>query len=330
VYGLHLNLRDPLNTHDIEVEGSYSPDRRLQAGESWHGRLTYSYKQWQLVSKYNDADFYDLFGPTKSSRKGYSVGLTYRGTLAQDDPKFLGYRISVVRYGDLTKLPEFQNITTSFDRFWSVTTAASYRNQEASLGAVDYEKGITIRLTSENKFVNDRAFSRTWLDFDLGSPVLMHHSSVWLRNSIGYSPNNRFEPLANFYFGAFGNNWVDNQFEKRYRESFSFPGIGLDEAGGRNYLRSTLEWNLPPIRFRQLGGPSYYITWARPSVFFSGLTTNFDALTWRNRLASLGGQIDFRIVFLSHLSMTLSLGQAWAFPEHQRPVHEFMMSLKVL
>ena len=59
------------------------------------------------------------------------------------------------------------------------------------------------------------------------------------------------EPFANFFFGGFGNNYVDHDDEKRYRETYAFPGAELNEIGGRNFLKSTVELNLPPLRFQR-------------------------------------------------------------------------------
>ena len=38
---------------------------------------------------------------------------------------------------------------------------------------------------------------------------------------------------AKFYFGGFGNNYVDDGEVKRYREFGSFPGFEIDEVGGQ-------------------------------------------------------------------------------------------------
>ena len=78
-------------------------------------------------------------------------------------------------------------------------------------------------------------------------------------------------PFANFYFGAFGNNWVDHRDEKQYREVYSFPGASLDEIAGRTFVKSMLEWNLPPVRFPRVGKPGFYASWARPALFVGGL-----------------------------------------------------------
>ncbi len=47
----------------------------------------------------------------------------------------------------------------------------------------------------------------------------------------------RTDPYANFYFGGFGNNYVDRRNVKRYREYDSFPGFEINEIS-RPQLRA--------------------------------------------------------------------------------------------
>ena len=329
-YGMHADLRDPLNQHRIDLSLSYSPDRRYGKKEIWHGGVGYGHGNWQFDARFNSADFYDLFGPTKSSRKGYSVGATYNKSLLDDEPRTFKYNLAFTRYGDLERLPEYQNITTSFDRFWSFGGSLAYAHQRSSLGAVDQEKGLAWKLTADNKYVNRQWFSRFRGEYSFGIALPLSHSSIWMRSFAGYSPNHRDEPLANFYFGGFGNNWVDNQAEKRYREYYAFPGAELNELGGSRFAKALVEWTLPPVRFRHIGGPYLFLTWARPALFASAIVTNFDDTPTRQRAFNFGGQIDFRMVGLSHLNMTLSFGYAVAVQPHQRSTDEFMASLKIL
>ena len=165
---------------------------------------------------------------------------------------------------------------------------------------------------------------------DVGFALPIGHSSVWLRNAAGYSTRSREEPFANFFFGGFGNNWVDRGEEKRYREYYSFPGTELNEIGGRNFVKTTAEWNLPPVRFRRVGSAGFYLTWARPALFATLLATDLDDTSVRRTLTNVGGQVDFRFTVLSTLDMTLSAGYAAAFEDGFRPRLEGMLSLKVL
>jgi hypothetical protein len=123
---------------------------------------------------------------------------------------------------------------------------------------------------------------------------------------------------------------VDHLDEKRYREWYSFPGASLNEIGGRNFVKSSLEWNLPPWRFRRVGTPAFYAAWARPAVFLSGLATNMDQAASRRRVTNAGGQIDVRFGALSALELTLSAGAAVAFEPGRPPRRETMISLKIL
>ncbi len=108
------------------------------------------------------------------------------------------------------------------------------------------------------------------------------------------------------------------------------PGFELNELAGRNFHRAMLEWNLPPLRFRRVGTPGFYLSWARPAFFVSHLTTNLDDRVIRDEKTSAGLQIDFRFTILSHRNLTLSLGYAKGLGDS--PIldnDEFMASLKI-
>jgi len=58
----------------------------------------------------NDADFYDLFGPTKQSRRGNSFGGGYNRALIYDKPRELDFNFDLTYYTNLETLPGFQNV----------------------------------------------------------------------------------------------------------------------------------------------------------------------------------------------------------------------------
>ena len=164
----------------------------------------------------------------------------------------------------------------------------------------------------------------------LGFPTGWDHSSIWLRNGVGYSFGDRDDSFANFYFGGFGNNWVDHRGVKRYRGHGSFPGTELNAVGGTNFGRSMVEWTLPPVRFRRVGFPAMYCTWARPALFTSGVVTNYTSDNFQRELVNVGAQIDFRMVIFSGLPSMFSIGYAAAMEDGRKPETEFMISLKIL
>lgn len=328
--GMNFNFVGPIGLHNINLTGSYIPNNKLPSDERWHGDLKYAYMNWKVRMTYNNADFYDLFGPTKVSRKGYSLGLQHKKNVLFDTPRSMDYTVNITGYAGLERLPDYQNVIAPFDKLLSASVKFNYQFLRASLGAVDYEKGYKFQIVASSNYINDTFFPRIYNTFDLGFPLPINHSSIWLRTSAGYSVGRRYNPYANFYFGGFGNNWVDYLHEKRYREYYSFPGVDLNSIGGTNYGKLLIEWCLPPIRYRRLGFSSFYSPWSRIALFSTGIITNIDSRVFRRSLQNIGGQIDFRIIFLSHLKATISLGYAVAFEEYRHPSREFMISLKIM
>ncbi len=328
--GMLMNFSSPIGLPKADVSVSYSPGNEKNKDEQFHAKASYTWLNWTFDANYNAADFYDLFGPTKTSRKGTSGGVTYKRSLIYDEPHTMDLALGIRGYTGLERLPAYQNVVTSFDKFLSFTANLKNQYLKSSIGAVDHEDGYRWQLTSSNQYVNEHLFTRMSADFDYGISLPIPHSSFWLRASAGYSPNDRDEPLANFFFGGFGNNWVDYQTEKRYRLNYSFPGVGIDALGGNNYVRAMAEWTLPPLRFKRLGSPTFYCTWVRAALFTAALQTNVDDAATRTTTADVGGQVDFRMALLSHLKITLSFGYAYAFHEFDKPTHERMISLKLL
>ena len=328
--GVRLDLSDPLRLNHASLAVSFSPTSTIAPTERLHIRGEYERYDWKAHAAWNSADFYDLFGPTQVSRRGYSVGLSHRSSLIFDEPKSLNLTIEGRVAGELDQLPQYQNVPVKVDRLMSLNAELEYSFLRSSLGHVDDEKGRKASLSYESDYVNSSYFTRIHGTLDLGAALPMPHSSLWLRSAAGFSPQDPDEPFANFFFGGFGNNYVDHQDEQRYRHYYSFPGAELNEIGGRNFVRSLVEWNLPPFRFSRAGKPGAYLSWMRPALFVGGLVTNFDRVGARREAATAGGQIDFRFTVLSRLDLTLSGGYGVTFERGEPQRHEAMVSLRVL
>src|SRR5688500_13980467 len=165
--------------------------------------------------------------------------------------------------------------------------------------------------------------------FDRGFALPIGHSSIWFRQAAGFSPHDREQPFANFFFGGFGNNYVDHLTEKRYRETYALPGVELNDIGGRNFVKSTIELNLPPLRFQSFGTPGFYVPWMRPAVFVSGLATNLDDRAARRSVVSAGAQIDVGMLALSALGLMFSVGAGAAVEDGHRPRREVKGSVNI-
>jgi hypothetical protein len=329
-FGARVNFSDPAQLHRAHFTASVSPSNELEGEEEVHVEAEYARPGWTARARFNPADFYDLFGPTKRGRKGWNVGLRWDKYLVYDPPRQLDLSVQTNYWGGLEALPDYQNVPVPVKTLFSTTARLRGRFVRSSLGHVDDEKGLEWDVAADQTFAEGRGFFRAWADLDFGVALPIPHSSLWLRSSAGASPNDPDQPYSNFFFGGFGNNWVDRGAEKRYREQDAFPGLEIDEASGRSYVRSMLEWNLPPLRFRRAGKPGFYLTWARPAVFASALVTSLDDSARRREVTNLGAQLDLQFTVLSALDMTLSAGYARAFEDGRPPRDEVMVSLKLL
>ena len=334
--GLRVNLSDPVQLNKLNLTAAYSPDGSLPSGERLHLDARYERYDWSARVRWNAGDFYDLVGPTKTSMKGYSFRVGWQRALLYDRPRELRVEANATYYGGLDRLPDFQNVATAYDTLFALRARLHYRNERHSLGYVDEEKGHAWEIGFAGDRVGGRSYPKAWGTYDVGFALPLRHSSVWVRSTAGWTPRVENEPFASFYFGGFGNNWVDYRPEKRYREFLSFPGVEIDEIPGSNFARAMLEWNLPPIRFRKAGTADVYVSWARPALFASAMVTNMDSEpdlgtdAARHVVGNAGAQVDFRIFMLSRLELTLSVGQAFAFEEGLDPRAETMVSLKIL
>lgn len=329
--GYRLNLADPLSYASLAATAAFSPDGDLPGNERTHLEVRGHYLEWSASLAWNRADFYDLFGPTKRSRKGFAAKLGYERFLIYDEPRKLEFVSEVAFYDRIDTLPAAQNVETGgFDRLTEAEAGLKYSDVRRSLGAVDDEKGMRWTLFGGVSHVSTETAWNLRGTFDYGWDLPLRNSSIWLRNAAGAISGDRDVPIANLYFGGFGNNYVDRREVKRYREWYAFPGFGLDEISGQNFVRTMVEWNLPPHVFEGVGTPAFHLHSLRPALFASGLWTDVDASALRRDYANAGAQVDLRFSALHFYDMTLSFGYAVGFREGRRAGDEFMVSLKIM
>jgi len=328
--GFRINLSDPMMLNRLFFSTSYTLDNTLDSDERIHAKLEYERYNWTAALKYNNADFYDLLGPTYRGLKGYSAELGWSKSLIYDTPRELALELDTAFYGGLEQIPGYQNVSSPYDKLWWTQAKLHYSNIRSSLGHVDDEKGHTWEVVAVNNYVNSQAIPLIRGAFDIGFALPIRHSSIWLRADAGYAHGDADDPFAFFFFGGFGNNYIDKGSIKRYHQWYSFPGVDLNAIAGQTFTKAMLEWNLPPLRFRRVGSPGFFITWIRPSVFTTGIVTSWDNASERREVGNVGFQLDLRFGVLSRLDMTLSLGYAQAFAQGMKASNEFMISLKIL
>ena len=325
--GMRFDIADRLRLAAVNVTAAYSPASDLN--ERFHFTFDSHFWNWTLAGYYNNADFYDLFGPTKVSRKGYSLKLGHSNYLIFDTPRTLQLSWDIAGYGAMDRLPDYQNVVATNSSLLAGEVSLKYSYLDRSQGAVDDEKGTQWGLFSALNYAR-KASPLIWAKYDRGWLLPLRNSSVWVRASAGKGFGNTANPFANFYFGAFGNNYVDHLSIDRYREFYSFPGVGLDQIGATSFGKMQGEWNLPPLKFRRVGSTWLYANWARLSLFSSGLLTNFGAPGPRQYYVDLGSQLDLRVVLFTYLNTTFSAGYAGAADRNGHVSTEYMISLKIL
>jgi hypothetical protein len=329
--GARFNIADPMRMHSMDVTLAGSPrDEVGTDGEVLHLNVRYDHWPWRIRGGYNSSNFYDLFGPTRSSRKGTWLQAGYENYIIYDRPRTFTYDVALSGYLGIDELPEYQDIGVDVDRYASLSGGLSYQSFRRTIGAVESERGVGWRFGSVNNHVDGDLLSRVHTNLVVGIPTALEHSSIWLHGSTGYSFGDENLTFSNFYFGGFGNNWIDHGRVRRYREYYSFPGMEISEIEANNYAKLMLEWVLPPARFRRAGWSSFYTNWMQFSLFASGLVANPYGSLERRELANVGVQVDLKLVLFSNLPSTLSLGYATAFESQMERRGEFMISLALL
>jgi hypothetical protein len=326
--GMRVQFADRLLLTGIDFDAGYSPDTGLPAKERGHASFNAHLWDWKLSGYYNYADFYDLFGPTKVSRKGESAKLEHSKYLIYDTPRTMQLEWNVAGYFGMDALPEYQNVATTFPNFGEANIHLKYSFLQQAQGAVEEETGNQWGIYSRMYYSRGTAYPRIWGDYSHGF-LLPRNSSFWIRTAAGKSWGDPNISFSNFYFGAFGNNYLDHGTISRYREYYAFPGVGINAIDAHNFSRAMGEWNLPPLRFRHVGSTWLYANWARLTLFSSGLFTNLGGPDPHGTYADIGAQLDFRLVLFTYMNSTFSAGYAGAFDRQGHATTEYMLSLKI-
>ena len=327
-FGGRFIFEDPMQFNQLTGTVSYSPGGKLSAGERWHADLDYHTISWNFRYWHNEAGFYDLFGPTERARKGDAIIVGYHKSYVYDPPKQLDLTADIAGYTGLDTLPGAQNVASANDRnIGSLRLALNYTNTIRSLGAIDNERGLVANLALEPDVSTGGLYPRLRAGLGVGRPTGWAHSSMWLYTAAGASGGNASNPLGSYYLGSFGNNYVDDGEVKRYRQYDSFPGFAIDAIPAREFVKALGEFNLPPVRFSDIGVPSLYLSSLRPAVF-GGVLATLPPVGSAKTFGTVGAQIDFNFTVALRLPMTFSVGFAQGFGSGGHG--EGLVTLKIL
>ena len=326
--GYYIVFEDPLQFNQLEATLSYSLESDFE-DQDWHLDLSYHTLRWRFRYWHNDADFYDLFGPTERARAGDAGIIGYHHSFVYDPPRQLELDVEAAYYTGLDTLPAAQEVSTQFDTLASFNAELSYTNTTRSLGAVDHERGLEWNLAVAADHANGEVFPSARAGINVGVPLPLNNSSVWLYAAAGVAGGDDASPLSSFYLGAFGNNYVDDREIKRYREYQSLPGFEINEIDAQAFVRGIGEINLPPLRFEDVGVASFFLSSMRPAFFIGDLEVE-RANGERRSLQTVGFQTDWNFTVAHRLPMVLSLGYAEGFEDGERQGSEVLVSLKIM
>jgi hypothetical protein len=329
--GYRLTFMDPMGLNSLNLKLSVTPTDSLPRKQIPHISAEYTFWNLTFTGNYNYADFYDLFGPTRFSRAGYSFSTKYYKLINRLSPKKTDLYIKLTMYGGLETLPVYQNIASDYDKMFVGTINFHKSFLRKSLGAIEPEQGYDWNVYAFSSLAKETFYPQLINNFDLGFLLPLRNTSLWCRTSMGQSFGQSDKSNSYFYFGGFGNNYLDYRSAQQYREMMSFPGREINAISAMNYGKLSMDLNLKPIRFKKAGFKGLYSTYARLSLFGMGLFTNigYDKPDLQQlNYYSAGAQLDFEIVLFSLLKSTLSLGYSRAYGVTEA-ADQFMISLKL-
>jgi len=365
-YGVRMNFMSTLGLNKADLTITYSPQDSIPDDQKIHAIGTFKLNvmtgplagSWTFSGGKDASDFYDLFGPTISSRKGSFIRTSFSKSINSHLP--LNMATSIAVYGGFEELPDYQDQPAAYDKFLSGSLSFSHYKARRTLGSIDQEKGRIASFSLSGSYLPHSAdtpklYTKGTLNASYGALLpLVDHLPLWIRASAGNSMRilgdktiaDENASFGYYYFGGFGNNWIDYQGIKRYRQYYTFPGTGITSLGGTNFVKVLGELILPALRFRHVGTPFFYLNWARLSLFssvlqggiFAGNLLSYESSTFGEeitRATNLGAQIDFRLVLFSYMRSTLSVGYAIAKAELKNGSTleyspELMISLQIL
>jgi len=126
----------------------------------------------------------------------------------------------VAYHMNLDALPAFQNVAVTYDELFATGAELNFTDLRRSIGAVDDESGYLWSVFGH--------MYSTLGDWYPGSSGVSTSAAAAARALVAVAAQLRRrilgrpgQPLANAYFGAFGNNYVDDGEAKRYATCFA-------------------------------------------------------------------------------------------------------------
>lgn len=311
--GLYAHLADPLGVHDITLEAGVSPFNHQASAPRFHFKGHYEYsRKYRLELEHNAPSFYDLFNPRKAGLIGTKLTLGQTRYWKFDVPHKIKQATTLSLYKGLKAVND-NLIRVSNPDFLVFETRVSSENVRRAIASVDSEFGNKWAVTLTALGMNPRApeigtgFHGEWSHFQTWA---IPHNVLHAQLAAGYYRANEDLALGRFYFGGFGNQYLENKETKQYRAVFRFPGVPIYSLSSQRFVKIMLENNLPPLRFSHIGISRHLLSHVDASVFTQGLLADSpQSMAWLN----LGAQVNLVFTHWFNLESTFSAGVASAW-----------------
>ncbi|MDD3273596.1 MAG: hypothetical protein PHV46_06055, partial [Bacteroidales bacterium] len=329
--GYRFKWADPVGLSTFDLFAGISPWSSYDFWQKIHLSAKWKYLGWELQANLNPVNFYDLFGPTRRSRAGYSIGVEYSRAFNLRKPFKREYKLGLFTYGMMEVLPFYQNIETPIKNMQSAYATYGLSKLRTTLGGVGDETGYSWNASTTTYLANGKLYPSLVSNQEAGILLpWIRNTSFWIRNSIGQSFGDRSSGLSQFYFGGFRNNYIDWQPAEQYRNVLAFAGAEIDQIPAHNYIKTMAELNLIPVRLRGVGTTWLYPTYIKPSLFATHLATDPLKKELSRNLFNTGAQVDIQLVMFSYFKTTWSIGYARMMERGVASKGQFMLSLKLL
>lgn len=337
VLACHVAFSDPIGINRLNLSLGISPWSHNAWKNRFHAEAEFESWGWKVQAAWNPTNFYDLFGPTRRSRKGYttSVGYSYSNTIRA--PYTWNWGVTVAAYGDMDALPLYQNVgvADNIHSFQTLSANIGAGKVRTSLGGLVAEQGYQWNISGYTYLAKGKFYPSLTATYDTGTLLpVMRNTSAWLRLAAGQAFGDSDSSFGNEYFGGFGNNYIDCGRIFRYRDVNSMPGTEIDNISAHSFCKAMGEVNLQPVRFRNVGMLCLYPTYAQMSLFAADLIANPWGKEQFNNYINVGAQLNIEVVLFNYMKTTWSFGYAQLFSQRssglKRSGGEFLISLKLL
>ncbi len=313
VFGLFTHWADPLYVHDISIEAGFTPYLPNKLAPRFHFRGKYEYKRKvKLTFDHNAPDFFDLFNQRKKGMIGNRATASHTMYWKYDIPHKIKQVSEVAVYSGIKAIND-NLVIVKYPDFMVLQSAVNSSNTRRSIGSVNNEKGTEWSVTGMFFGVDAGKFEIVGgLHSEAGyyTPWLVPHNILHIKLSGGYRHTKSDMAIGKFYFGGFGNRYLETEKPKQYGKVFRFSGIPIYDLPTDRFLKCLLEHNLPPYRPGKPHLGHHYLSYIDFSWYGQGLWVNAQ----RSDLwYSIGTQLNLTFKHWYNLESTLSFGAARAW-----------------